>query len=340
MSTIKDVARLAGVGTGTVSRVINAPHCVAPDTRQKVERAIAVLGYRPNLTARSLARGRSMIIALVFPDISSAYFPALTRGVNEVAAAAGYSVLIGCTGGRPAEEEKLIGSMGARPVDGVLVVPTGSTPPSTLPANMPIVEIEGTWPGISTDCVQCDPRGGVRRAVNRLIDLGHRQILYLGGPTDLPALRARRAGFIDAMASVGGPVPGAITVGPMTVESGYRRTTEWLRSHRPITAVIGASDYLAAGAIRALQEFGLKVPGDVSVTGYGNSPISLVVRPSLSTVELPAYTVGQEAASLLLARLGGWNGPVQMLTVEGSLAVRESSGPAPVVVQPDAVWGG
>jgi LacI family transcriptional regulator len=324
MSTIKDVARLAGVGTGTISRAINAPASVSAATRAKVEAAIEALDYRPNLTARSLARGRSMLLALVLPDLANPYFPALTRGILEVAETAGYGVLLNHTEERPDAERDLVRSLAGWQVDGILWVPTSPLPPAALPARVPLVLLDRTWPDVQVDRVHTDNRAGMRRVMRQLVEWGHRRILHLGGPEGIDTADDRVRGYLDVMAELAEePV---VSRGPFGMESGWARTWAWLQAKRPFTALTAANDLLAIGAVLALQEAGRRVPADVSVTGYDNLRLAQLFRPSLTTVEQPAYRMGREAAQMLVERLRGYVGPPRSRVLAGELVRRESAG--------------
>lgn len=322
MATIRDVARRAGVGTGTISRLFNDPKSVAPATRERIEEAIAAMGYRPNQTARSLSLGRTMTIGLLIPDITNPFFPQVTRGLADTARAAGYEVLLAHTDGSLDEERLLLATLASR-VDGIVLAPTAAATPAARPP-VPLVLVDRAWADTVYDQVTSDNREAMFALATCMLDGGHRRLAFLGGPRTIDTAEQRRAGFRDALRGRSGVVV-HWTHGPFEMESGYERTRDLLAAGTSFTAVVAANDMLAAGALRALIEARVAVPDQVSLTGFDNLPWSAVLTPSLSTVDQSAYHLGQVAGELLLARLSGAAGPPVARRLPASLVWRKST---------------
>ena len=322
MATIRDVARRAGVGTGTISRLFNDPKSVAPATRARIEEAIAALGYRPNQTARSLSLGRTMTLGLLIPDITNPFFPQVTRGLADTARAAGYEVLLAHTDGSLAEERLLLATLASR-VDGIVLAPTATATPTTLPP-VPLVLVDRAWPDVMCDQVTSDNRQAMFELATCILDGGHSRIAFLGGPGTIDTAQERRRGFKDALRGRKGVVV-HWSYGPFEMESGYERTRGLLDAGGNFTAVVAANDMLAAGALRALLEAGVRVPDQVSLTGFDNLPWSAVLTPALSTVDQSAYALGQQAGELLLARLSGAEGLPIRRRLSATLVWRNST---------------
>jgi LacI family transcriptional regulator len=326
MATIRDVARRAGVGTGTISRLLNDPKSVSPATRKRIEEAIAALGYRPNQMARSLSLGRTMTVGLVIPDIANPFFPQITRGLTDSVRATGYEVLLANSDGDPNEEHSLLETLASR-VDGIVLAPAAARAPAARPP-LPLVLVDRGWRGDGADRVTAENREAMRRLVQRLFDGGHRAFAFLGGPPDIDTAAERRAGFEDA---VEGRADVSVhwTAGPFRMESGYDRTRALLRAGARFTAVVAANDMLAAGALRALSEASVRVPAEVSLTGFDNLPWAALLTPALTTVDQSAYALGREAGELLLTRLAGGTGPPVTRRLAARIVWRDSASGVP-----------
>jgi LacI family transcriptional regulator len=333
-ATIYEVARAAGVSTATVSRALNGSAQVAERTRHRITEAIAALGYQPNHVARSLVLKATHTIAVMLPDITNPFFPALVKGVQLAADEEGYAVLLAHTGGDPAKEESYFQVLRGQQVDGVLLVGLVSAPESLkglVGGGLPVVMLDRPvdLPGSAT--VRVDHKAGGRIATEHLLELGHRRIAHIAGPKGLGVSQQRLDGYRRALSARGVDFDESlVTEGDFSEDGGYRGIQELLRMRTRFTAVFAANDLSAIGAMTALREHGLQVPGDVSVVGFDDIHVASYTSPKLTTVRQPIYDMGRAAAKLLIdARRKKVSLKDKTTIFDGELVVRESTGPAP-----------
>lgn len=328
-ANIQDVADLAHVSISTVSRVVNdADYPVRPETRQRVMQAVDALGFRPNPIARSLVGKPTLTIGLVVPDISNPYYPLLSRGVEDVASEQGYTVFFCNTDRSAAKTSHYVEVLREKQVDGIIFAGGGLEGDGEpllsegIPGKVVLIG-RHQWPFPS---VQVDNVSAASGATNLLIDLGHRRIAFIGGPSSLTSARDRLAGYRQAMEGLGTPVdPKLIRQGEFQAESGYEATVSLLEERNPPTAVFAANDQMAIAAMAAAYDRGLRVPEDLAVVGFDDTPAARDVRPALTTVSLPSYDIGASAARLLLRLLAGEE--TESITwLPTTLVVRQSSG--------------
>ena len=306
--SMADVAARAGVSYQTVSRVLNQPGIVRPETRDRVLAAIAETGYTPNRAARALKTTRSSQIGLL-TDGSSLFGPSETVTAIETAAReAGYSVLlttVGSGAAGPAAETSPGSSLIGSGVDGILVVAAheGMQPVVAAAAStIPVLAVSAQSPASSDAAVVgVDQRLGARSVVEHLARTGVRSIAHLAGPSDWFDARARLDGFVEALEHQG--LDGVATApGDWTPRSGYELTRELLASGPP-QALFAANDMMAIGALHALHEQGLRVPEDIAVVGFDDTDGAAYLTPSLTTVSQPFAELGRLALHRLLQLL-------------------------------------
>ncbi|MFE6736508.1 LacI family DNA-binding transcriptional regulator [Microbacterium sp. NPDC057650] len=314
--TISDVAVRAGVSSATVSRVLNGNYPVAQSTRDAVNRAISDLGYTANAHARALASSATHSVGIVVNDVVDPFFSYIVRGVEQEAAAGGRLCIVAASQGDVDREIALIDRMVSQRADVVIVVGGGYDDPR---AQRRMAERARTLAGIGSTLVLCgrpavdahaptkivgyDNEGGAFAVTEHLIALGHRRILYLGGPIGLSTSHARLAGFRRAMQSHGFDIPTELVrQGAFGRSFGHTAMAEILDSAPGITAVFAANDLVAAGALDALTARGVRVPEDISLVGYDDIPQSSELAPKLTTVHVPLEDMGRESVRLGLAR--------------------------------------
>jgi DNA-binding LacI/PurR family transcriptional regulator len=329
---MSDVAALAGVSHQTVSRVINGHPNVAPHTRERVERAIAELGYRPNIAARALVTGSTRTIGLVTVKINQ-YGPAQTMlGLENAARAAGYSlsvsILDDATAGAMREA---VDTFVAQRVDGIVALSTYDDAAEALRALDPPVPLVAVQVGGGEDrpVVGVDQETGARLATRHLLDLGHPTVHHVSGPADSQEARGRMHGWRSELIAAGAPVPPCLP-GDWTPAAGHaagRRLAARVRAGEAVTAVFLANDQMALGLLAALHEEGLRVPGDVSVVGFDDLPESPYFTPPLTTVRQDFAELGRRGVQLVLARMKGED--LHPEPVLPALLVRASTGPVP-----------
>jgi LacI family transcriptional regulator len=320
-----DVARAAGVHPGTASRALNpATHDeVSRDTIRRVEQAARRLGYVPNTLARGLRTSRSLVVALVVPDITNPLFPPIVRGAEQVLSEAGFTLVLTDTNNDAATERAQVASMRGRGVDGFIVATARWQDPvleELTEAGVPTVLVNRRNDPVRLPYIGGDDRTGVHLCVNHLADLGHRSIVHLAGPPGISTALARADAFRSALAERGLPViHGQVDCAAYTEDAGAEAIRQVLDEGTPFTAVAAANDLLALGAQRALAERGLSCPADVSITGYNDIDYMSKLSPPFTTVRLPLRRIGSLAARSLLDWLGGQNpepGSQTLLPVE------------------------
>jgi DNA-binding LacI/PurR family transcriptional regulator len=306
--TLDEVARVAGVSRATVSRVVNGNQKVGTDARRDVERAIARLGYVPNLAARSLVTRRSESIGVVIPEppgmlFGDPYFPRLLRGVSSELAARNLQLVLLMPQSSD-EERRLEHYLSAGHVDGALLVSLhgNDTLPDVLTARGVPVVVGGRPPsGDTVSYVDVDNVGGARTAVGHLIEGGRRTIATIAGPADMSAGVDRLAGYQGALAAAGHqPDPGLEAIADFTQQGGAAAMRRILDQRPDVDAVFAASDLMAAGAIGVLRAAGRRIPEDVAVVGFDDSSIAETSDPALTSVRQPIEEMGREMVRLLL----------------------------------------
>lgn len=335
-TNIHDVAVQAGVSAASVSRVMTGSRTVKPETRQRVEQAVAELGYVPNESARSLKLSRSNLFSCVIPDIANPFFPELVRGVEDVASAQGYGTLLCNTDDDPRKEAAYLDLLAQRRIDGLLMIPSrDEEPPAGLERirnqGTPVVVMDRLLQGFEGDTIMVDNHLGGVQAAQHLVELGHRRIAILNRSPDTSTARLRQEGYEEVLISEGLLDESLVKLGSFTFEFGRAAARELLSvapGDRP-TAILAGSDVLAIAAMQAVHEIGLQVPDDISIVGFDRIAISQLMSPPLTTIEQPIYQMARLAANLLVERAKGTakEGTIRR-TLQPSLHIGSSTGPA------------
>ncbi|MFF0725814.1 LacI family DNA-binding transcriptional regulator [Streptomyces sp. NPDC004134] len=306
--TLEQVAARAGVGRGTVSRVINGSDQVSEQARTAVERAVAELGYVPNRAARALAAGSADAVALVIPEpetrlFSEPYFSDIVRGVSAELAETDKQLLLTLIRS-PRERERLAAYLSADRVDGVLLVSVheGDPLPEMLAAmGLPAVLNGRRAAGEAVPYVDSDNTGGAQAAVDHLIGRGRSAIATITGPADMYVASCRLDGYRQALKAAGREEDaGLVAVGDFTEEGGRRAMQELLERRPALDAVFAASDVMAAGALQVLRAAGRTVPDEVAVVGFEDSPVARHTDPPLTSVRQPTEEMGRAMVRVLL----------------------------------------
>jgi LacI family transcriptional regulator len=301
--TTHDVAARAGVSQATVSLVLggNPRARVAAGTRERVVRAARDLGYRPNIVARSLVRGRSYTIGVVVPELSNPFFLDVVAGVQKVATEAGYAVLL-CDA-RQTSPGRHLDALRGRQVDGIVIDAVGleSLPHDALDDLEAVLVDE---PAERIAGVASDALGAGRTAADHLLGLGHRRVAFIGPATDVHTFRMRERGFILRLREEGIALPSPwLRRAEPSIAAGQAAMKALLTLRERPTAVFCANDMLALGALKTCLASGVSVPGEMSLMGCDDIELARVVTPELSTIAVPARELGARAARLLLRRL-------------------------------------
>jgi LacI family transcriptional regulator len=307
LSTIHDVAKRAGVSPGTVSRVLNNASNVTPEIREKVERVIEELGYVPNVVARSLRIKRTRSLALLIPDITNIFWTTIARGVEDAAQSRDYSVLLCNTDENPTKQLRYLNLVASQRVDGVIIAPHDSNAgqlKKLWDRGIPAVVVDRRIKGWEVDTVCSDSVSGARALVQHLIQLGHKHIAIISGPSTISTAEDRVAGYCIALTEAGIPInPRLIKRGEYRNASGEYLTQQLLDEGLNVTAIFAANNTIAMGVIDALEKRELRIPEDVAIVSFGDFPHDSRFFPFLTSVVQPAYEMGMNAAQLLFSRL-------------------------------------
>ncbi|WP_339170120.1 LacI family DNA-binding transcriptional regulator [Paenibacillus sp. FSL R5-0341] len=297
MTTIKDVAQLAGVSVATVSRVINDRGYVHADTRKKVEDAVKALNFSPNEVARSLYKRKSKLIGLLLPDITNPYFPQLARGVEDRMQEQDYRLIFGNSDEDEQKEQDYIQTFIQNNVVGV--ISSTNYPHSSIyeKLKIPVVFLDRT--SLDRPSVYADGREGGRLAAREIINRGSRRITVMQGPSQIRPAQDRFEGAIEIIRDAGLDYHVIQTTSFSINEAGVW-AEELFRKYADTDGVIASNDIAAMAVLHEATRIGRKVPDDVQVIGFDDIPMSSLLSPALSTIRQPAYEMGREAAGLLI----------------------------------------
>jgi LacI family transcriptional regulator len=332
--TIRNVAEMAGVSVGSVSRVLNAKGSVSLEIREKVEKAIRDLAYKPNMMAQTMRSQISRTVACVIRDIEISGFSRFVRAADEVLVRAGYALLVSNSEGRIERERELISVIAARRADALLIAQSSEMDKALDELlhrlAIPVVLIDRELPEWA-DAVMVDHRAGIRQATEKLIRLGHRRIALLTGKRTLYPARERIIGFEQAHAACGIPLdPRLLRLGSFEAAFAFEETSMLVRTSDRPTAVIAGGIELLPGIIRALRVQGLSIPRDMSVVAAMNSDLADLFEPQISVEDWDYAEVGRIAANLALQRIAsGHVGEPQRVLIPTQFLLRDSCAPAP-----------
>ncbi|MES0361786.1 MAG: LacI family DNA-binding transcriptional regulator [Anaerolineales bacterium] len=327
--TMRDVAEHAGVSVTTVSHVVNNTRSVNPDTRSRVEEAMRVMGYQPNVVARSLRRGKTHTIGIILPDSANPYFAEVVRGIEDTSFSQGYSVIL-CNSDNDLDKERLYTNvLLEKQVDGIIFVAAGLSGENIHQLQgrgIPLVLVDRRVPEIEADYVLTDNQGGGRLATRHLIDHGHLVIACIAGPEGIKLSSDRIAGYRHALDEEGIPnQPELIIEGDFQFQSGYHAAQRLFEKRTAPTAIFACNDLMAIGVYRFAHEKGLRIPEQLSVVGFDDIRLAAYAHPPLTTIRQPKHTMGSAAAKLLLERMNQRDSAPRLEVLEPQLITREST---------------
>lgn len=330
MPNLTDVAKRARVSIATASRVINGSEKVVPKTRDAVLNAVKELGYMPNRVARHLRQknGRRGLLGLILPDIQNPFNAEIARGIEDVAYANQFAVLLCNSDENLKKESFYIDVMRAESVDGVILPPIQESDAAVLKLidrGMPVVVVDRSLKSTEVDTVEIDNFLGAYEAVGHLIKLGHKRIAFIGGPTNISTSRERRRGYMEAHQQANLPIDKKlILTGNYKQESGRALTYQMLDLPKPPTALFVTNGPMSMGALEVIHRRNLKVPDDLAMIGFDDLPWAEALDPPLSVVRQPTYEMGKAAAEMLLKRLNEPTLPFALLRLRPQLILRKS----------------
>lgn len=331
--TMRDVARLAGVSTSTVSAVVNGVTPVSPERKKKIVEAMEALDYHPDVIARSLKTGKTNAIGVIVPDITNAFYPEMVRGVEAAAQLSGYSVLLCDSSEDPQTEERHLAALFSRRVDGVLLACCANSTaydamirrrfPMVFVDRLPSAVIEGT---VSTDNVDA---GYI--AAKHLIDLGHKRIAMVAGHLGLSPHRDRLGGFRRAMQESHLPIiEQYLMCGDVQIEDSLAAGHRLLSLPVLPTALMVSNNKLMLGILQALDERGIRVPGQLSLLGFDDQIWNKYFSPRLTAVAQNTHQMGKRSFDLLLQIINrdeNQNVTEKNIRLPAELRIRDSTAP-------------
>lgn len=335
-TTMADVARLAGVGKMTVSRVLTGSAGVSKDTAERVYRAIKILHYQPNEVARSLRAVNSKTIGVIVPYLYDPFFATCAHAISTVAKQHGYSVILTTSDENPEIEQKQTSLMLRRQIDGLVIIPVSDNEryySGEAFSRVHVVTVDRPAPGSRFDSVLVPNRAGAKTAVEHLIGHGHRSIAFLGLNRKLYTMKARYAGYREAMSDAGhAPEPYVDCGSPERTVALIR---SMLNSRKPPTALFAANNLTMRYILHALSAAGINIPRQIAVVGFDDFEMADVLQPSLTVVRQPVYQLGEVAANLLFQRISGSEAPKagHRVTLPVELIVRCSCGCQPKTIK-------
>lgn len=325
---IKKVAERAKVSTATVSRLINKTSYISPETAKKVWSAIEELGYYPNINARGLASGRSLLLGLIVSDIVNPFFPELVKSFEEAAMEQSYEIITANTNYDAARTALRVRQLIERRVDGVAVMTSEMDQrliDELSTRGIPIVFLDTGKMQENISNVRIDYEQGISEAVNHLLELGHRQVGFISGPLALKSAKIRRSAFLKFLRKRGIiEKKELVTMGNYKISGGKEAMTKLLQLKERPTAVLASNDLTAIGALQALRLHGLRVPEDISLIGFDDIDMAQSTDPPLTTVNVSRAKVAESAFKLLFAAINGEKNQKE-LHVETNLVIREST---------------
>jgi LacI family transcriptional regulator len=331
--TLRDVATAAGVHPATASRALNEAtrSLVRPATVDRVREVAASLGYQVNPIARSLKTSRSETVGVLIPDLTNPLFPPIVRGIEDTLSESGYTVLTANTDNDPARTSSNFGAMLARQVDGFIVATALLEDPFLHEAaarGVPMVMVNRQTEHLDVSAVAGDDATGIARTVDHLVELGHTDIAHIAGPLQVSTGALRLRAFRAAMQHHGLRDDRIIEADAYSEAAGRTALLQLLGEDRP-TAIVAGNDLLALGCYDGLAEAGLCCPADMSIVGFNDMPFINRLQPPLTSVRVPQYELGVEAARLLLDRLSGRTVTPRVVLLPVRLVVRGSTAPPP-----------
>jgi len=319
------------VSITTVSHVINKTRAVSDELTERVREAMDELDYQPNLLARGLRKKESTTLGVILPDITNSFFADIARAIEDTSFRHGFSVILCNTDDDVAKEITYTRALSEKQVDGIIFVAAGKSADqvrSLQEQKLPVVVVDRAIEDISADTVAADHAKGGLLATRHLIDLGHKRIACIMGPSILEPAAQRMYGYRKAMQDAGLPVMDEwIVRSNFRYDGGREAAIKLLSLPEPPTAIFASNDMMAIGAIGAAKGLGMMIPDDLSIVGFDDILLSAIFNPGLTTVTQPKYEIGVLATNMLLDRIENPQIPVRREVLDTDLVVRASTAP-------------
>lgn len=327
---IKYIAELLNISTSTVSRAFRNTHDINPETKDRVLDLAKSLNYKPNPSAAALASGSTKTIGVIIPSVQNFYFSTVISGIQSKALSEGYNVILYISNDNPDDEERLLENISLGHIDGLLIsLSSEKNIPyfeRLIQAKFPVVFFDRVPHHIQATKVMQDDFQGAYDATKFLIARGYRSLAHISGPKEMALVQNRYAGFKQAMDDYQMAIdPELIIFSAFNRQSGFDDTTKLIASTNRPDAIFAVNDSKAIGAILALKKQNITVGAEIGVIGFTNDPIGEIIEPALTTIEEPAFQIGQESCHLLLRHIKHVDFEVRDLILPNKLIIRSST---------------
>lgn len=331
MAVIKDVAELAGVSVGTVSKYLNTPQSLKPGTKQKVENAISQLQYRPSPLARSMRTGKTNTIAVIAPDITNPFFAEVYNAIRSSCVSKGYSPILYTTKDDIETTKAYLANISLNKVDGLILCFVEEDEfidniINELQSEIPIILISWDIGNTRFNSISVDVYEGILKSTNHLISLGHKKIAYIGGHQSNQISKEKHGGYVKALKDAGLETNEDFQFrGDFNLKTGYNAGRKFSMLPSMPTAIVAENDILAIGSIKYFLQNNISIPDNIAVIGFDDIPLSSMYEPSLSTVSLPINQMGYEAINLLMYKIEKPSSKNKQLILKTDLVIRNST---------------
>lgn len=330
-TTIRDVAREAGVSVATVSRYLNNNGYISQKAEMKIREVMERLNYHPNEIARGLAKKKTRTIALIIPDITNPFFPELVVAIEEVAKSKGYSIILVNTQAGDMDDNHFWKQLQNRYVDGFILASfemSEKVVKAIEKLKIPFVRIDRAAENNTFDSIGLDNYKGAKLAVDHLIEVGCKKIAHISGPGSFPPSSERKRGYVETVTDramrngIASPEDSVIVYeGDFTLESGKLLTQILMNEHKDVDGIFLGNDLMAIGCLKALKLMGYQVPKEVAIIGFDGIKLTEMVEPEISTIEQPIYDIGVVSTNKLIRKIEGLENDKSILD-ETSLDIR------------------
>jgi LacI family transcriptional regulator len=328
-TTIKDVAKAAGVSTATVSRVLSGKSPVSEEARNRVLSAVESLEYRPNALARSLREETTQTLGLVVSNVMNPFFTAVARAVEDAANAKGYSVILCNADEDPEKEELYLDVLLQKRVDGLIISPSRNHSSGLLRivrAGIPMIFVDRSTDGLDIPVIRVDGRKAIEELVEYLVRLGHERLAIISGPPEIISGAERLNSYLDSVRKRRVTIPKEyVRIGDFRRGSGRQAMQELLQLRQPPTAVFVANNLMCLGALQAAKEAGCKIPEDISIASFDDVTWFELMEPPVTAIAQPTQKLGDIAAHMLLEILEE-DRKLESRILEAELLIRGSCG--------------
>lgn len=330
-TTIKDIAKALGISIATVSRALNGSYEILPETKEKVLSKARELHYKPNIQARNLLKKRNNMIGVVVPEFITFFFPEIIIGIQEIVNKEGYQVLICQSNESSSLERRNVQMLEESMVEGLIISVAKESKNIDLyerliQERMPIVFVNRVFPQLAVNQVIIDDKKWAYKVVEHLIKCGYRKIAHLAGNEHLSVTKGRLQGYLDALDAYNIPVQENLIMNVGIQQDRAKFGIDYLMNlkNKP-DAIFCVNDPVAVGCILELKKRGLRIPEDVAIAGFSESPIGKIM--GLTSVSQPTFEIGKIAAEKLLQQIKDYDAPIETIILDAKLNIRDSTLP-------------